>query len=486
MNLFLRNIMWVVLVACGLAFVQAPSMGSAVEKDVAYLLAKSEGKRGTASVFALDLDSGETLVSRKAQTMQIPASNMKLLTTSSALSRLGSDFEFRTRVYSQGSVANGTLTGDLCVVGGGDPNLSGRFYDDNPTKLFEDWADSLIKQGIKKVEGDLLYDSTLFGGDAYNPAWPKDHQFLKWYCAEVSALAFNDNCIGVRVVPTKSGQRAKIELVPSTKYVTVINQTTTKPGKRGAEIGIVRDRDANTLTVKGSVYEKATWGYFTDVTVHDPAMFAATVLRETLERKGISITGKIKSHTLVNSEAEEWTVRVDHRAKLADALKVINTNSQNLHAEMLLRQLGVWYAGKGTVLTGGAALKDWLKESELYREGFHVTDGSGLARGNQVSSEMLARLLANMADRDDFEVFKSSLAIGGETGTLKKRFHDKLVKGKMFAKTGYINGVRSLSGYLFVGDRRVAFSILMNGCVYSKKYMDDSVLRLARSLSDHS
>ncbi|MCB9934224.1 MAG: D-alanyl-D-alanine carboxypeptidase/D-alanyl-D-alanine-endopeptidase [Planctomycetes bacterium] len=487
MRLFSRNLPFYLLGALLLLAAQNPvrsdnaGLDATTRSAILAKLQKAEGKRGTAGCVILDLDSGETLLSHNADTALIPASNMKLVTTLTALDQLGGDFEFVTRVLADGKVEGGALNGDLLVIGGGDPNLSGRFYENDPLALFKAWAARLKQTGITSISGDLKYDSTLFGGESFCEGWPQDDQYIKWYCAEVSALAFNDNCVGIRVIPTSAGKPAKIEVMPETAYVTIVNETTTARGKKGAEIGIVRPRGENTITVKGTVYEQATWGYFIDVTVHDPAAYAATVLKETLAREGVSLKGAIKPVTLSNQDMQRCTLLIEHRASLLQALKPINTNSQNLHAEMLFRQLGLRYSGKGTFKTGRAAVEAYLTEQKLLTDGIHIEDGSGLARDNRVTPNLLVKLLKRAAADERFEALRDSLAVGGEAGTLEKRLTDKSVKGKVFAKTGYINNVRSLSGYLFAGKRRFAFSMLMNDCVYTKQMQDEILEILAKA-----
>jgi D-alanyl-D-alanine carboxypeptidase/D-alanyl-D-alanine-endopeptidase (penicillin-binding protein 4) len=398
-----------------------------------------------------------------------------------ALATLGPGFEFVTRVVARGSVADGTLGGDLCLIGGGDPNLSGRFHDGDVTALFRAWAARLVSLGIRRVAGDIQYESSLFGGEAYCEGWPRDDQYTRWYCAEVSALAFNDNCVGVRVIPGKAGEPAKIETIPPTAYVTVINQTTTLPGRKAAEIGILRGRADNTITVKGRVYEQATWGYSVDVAVHQPEAYAATVFRETLMAHGIAVDGGVKPVTLSADQFAAARTLVEHRAKLVDALKPVNTNSQNLHAEMLLRQLGARFTGKGTFRTGTAALAEYLKNAGLPADGCALVDGSGLAASNRLTANLLAQLLRRAAAEPWYEDFRQSLAVGGESGTLEKRLNDTVLKGKVFAKTGYISNVRALSGYVLSGKRRFAFSILMNDCAYSRECQDEIIRLLARA-----
>jgi len=459
----------------------AGALAADIESGILAQLKKAEGKRGTAGLVLIDLENGNVLLDAKGDEPLAPASNMKLATTAAALATLGADYEFVTRVMARGEVRDGTLNGDLCLVGAGDPNISGRFHDGDVLALFRQWADALKARGVTRITGDLQYESSLFGGEAYHEAWPKDDQYTKWYCAEVSALAFNDNCVGIKVTPGKSGQPATIETIPPTAYVKVINQTTTLPGRKAAEIGILRGRTDNTITVKGRVYEQASWGYSVDVAVHQPDCYAATVFKETLVSRGITVDGAVKAVTLSAEQFAAASSLVEHRAKLVDALKPINTNSQNLHAEMLMRQLGVRYTGKGTFKTGAAAVHEYLNKEGLATNGVSVLDGSGLSAANRLTARLLASMLRKTAAQPYFETFRDSLAVGGESGTLEKRLNDATLKGKVFAKTGYINNVRALSGYVITDRRRFAFSILMNDCVYSRECQDEIIKLLVRA-----
>lgn len=445
------------------ALSQNPGLPDATAAGVKTRLSSAMAKRGQAACVLLDLDSGDTLLDFNGDAQLAPASNMKVLTSAAALCTLGKDFEFSTRVLSRGSLSDGTLKGDLCLVGGGDPNISGRFYNDEPLTLLRQWAEKLKTAGIKSISGDLLYDSTLFGGDAFCPGWPQDDQFNRWYCAEVSALAFNDNCIAVKVTPGKVGEAANVVLVPQTNYCTIVNETKTTAGKGAALIDLRRERGQNVIRVKGNVPANGSGGFVGEITVSDGAAYFATVFRETLEAAGIKVEGQTRAHTLSAEELGAFSTLVDHRAKLLDALKPVNTNSQNLHAEMLLRQLGLAYAGKGTFKTGAAALEDWLTKKKLWDKGMVIVDGSGLSASNRVTARALCGVLALMDKREEAEAWRASMAVSGESGTLKKKLNGKL-KGKVIAKTGYISGVRALSGYMTCGKKRVAFSMLYNDC----------------------
>lgn len=456
----------------------AESLPADLEAAISAQLKKAEGKRGKAGCVVIDLETGGTMFASRGDDALAPASNMKLLTSAAAMSMLGADYEFVTRVVARGPVRDGAVQGDLCIIGAGDANISGRFHDGEPLALFKLWAGALKNHGINRIAGDIQFDSSLYGDPAYNESWPKDDQYTKWYCAEVSALAFNDNCVGIKVTPTRAGQPAKIETIPPTAYVKVVNETTTVAGRKGAEIGILRPRDGNTITVKGKVYEQSTWGYTVDVAVHNPAAYAATVLKESLEAAGITVTGSIKSVALSADEKSSASTLIEHRSRLVEALKPINTNSQNLHAEMLLRHLGAQASGKGTFAGGTEAIKAFLKQEGIPSDGSVLIDGSGLAADNRISARLLASLLRKVAGKAWYGTFRDSLATGG-SGTLEKRLGEAKLRGKVFAKTGYINGVRALSGYLIGDKRKVAFSILMTDCVYSRECQDEIVKLLA-------
>jgi serine-type D-Ala-D-Ala carboxypeptidase/endopeptidase (penicillin-binding protein 4) len=458
------------------------ALSAAARGDIQQQLTRAEGRRGTAACVVVDLDTGRTLFSAKADTPLSPASNMKLVTSAVALKVLGGDFEFRTQLIARDAVVDGALQGPLYVLAGGDPNLSGRFHDNDPLAIFRAFAARLKEAGINRIDGGLQFDSSMFGGPSYGAGWPGDDQYVRWYCAEVSAFAFNDNCVGIRVLPGDVGKPARIEVIPPTAYVNIINETTTAPGRKGAEIGVLRPRGTNNITVRGRVYEQATWGYFTDVTVHEPALYAATVLRETLQAEGINVRGETGPTVLRATELQDSRVLAEHRSTLLEALGPINTNSQNLHAEMLFRQLGLRHTGKGTFRTSQAALEHYLTQKGWWHEGLVVDDGSGLSRNNRVSAAMLTRLLQSMAEGEHFEAFRDSLAVAGESGTLARRLNDRAVRGNVYAKTGYIRGVRALSGYLLTDNRRIAFSILMNNCVHDLEVRDEIVRILARAV----
>src|SRR6185436_17352690 len=245
----------------------------------------------------------------------ILASNTKLLTTSAALCRLGADYKFRTSI--------GVLGGDIHVFAGGDPNLSGRFHDDNPTAIFRDWAVKLKAAGITKA-GKLVLHTGIFDDVHLRPGW-KGYDLWNWWAAPFGALSLNDNCIDLRVAPGAEGQPCKVTLAPDTAYVTIVNQTKSAAKAARSTYSISRAAAANTITLRGEVAGRnLSW-----VAIHDPALYFGTVLKETLAQGGIEVAGPIEESPQSLDEAKGYKELASWESDLPSTLAACNQPSQN-------------------------------------------------------------------------------------------------------------------------------------------------------------
>jgi PBP4 family serine-type D-alanyl-D-alanine carboxypeptidase len=272
----------------------------------------------------------------------------------------------------------------------------------------------------------------------------------------VGALSLNDNCVDVLYEGGDEGAPAKITLRPDTGYVTVKNTSTNVKAPKRPFV-IYRKKGTNEVVVSGEIKagakQQVKW-----VAIHDPTRYFGTVLKETLEKAGIEVGGLKEADTLLGDHADLKVVAV-HESDLARTLEVCNRSSQNFYAEMLCKTLGSKVVGAGTTAAGVATITTWLKSIGI--EDADLSDGSGLSRKNRCSAGSLAKLLAWWTSQKDFKVFLESLPVSGTDGTLKRRMES--VAGKVRAKTGHINGVSSLSGYVETAGGRLAFSILVNG-----------------------
>ncbi|MFA5793697.1 MAG: D-alanyl-D-alanine carboxypeptidase/D-alanyl-D-alanine-endopeptidase [Candidatus Brocadiia bacterium] len=383
------------------------------------------------------------------------ASNMKLITTGVALCKLGPDFQFATSLYYDGVIQNETLQGNLVVKSNGDPNISGRFYNDKPLAVFEQWRNKLAGLGVTNVQGNIILDDTAFDRDYVNDYWPSN-QLNCWYCAPVSGIAFNDNCIDITVRPAEN---TKAATSPPTKYVSLINNS--YPGSRNT-LTFCRLPGTNVITVKGAISGDILC-HKESVPVDNPVLFFGTVLSETMT-KNITISGKVVlAERAYDPKADRLTEICRNSTDLKKTITVTNQRSQNLYAEQIFKLLGCQFKGKGTFETGAAAVGDFLdRQVNIPSNTYLISDGSGLARSNWVAPGQMVQFLSYMAGHKYFNDYRDSLNNRAwPEGNNKK-------KSRIWAKTGTINNVKCLSGYV-CGDNgkpRYIFSIMNNGLEY--------------------
>ena len=432
-----------------------------LSEKIEAILELEKASGGTWAVEVVSLDTGEVLCEMNSRRAMLPASNMKLFTTAAALHYLGPDFKTSTSLYLKGKLeADGALDGDLIIYGRGDPNISGRFHD-TPTAIFEEMAGKLKARGLRQVKGDIVGDDSYFDNQYYGPWLPEEKH--KWYAARVSALSFNDNCIDIYVKPgAKPGAKAKVVKSPDTSFARVINRASTTGRKKNAvwvsPLGNGRD-----ILVGGKIWNRKTveelW-----FPVESPPLYAATVFKETLEREGIKVSGKPRAlGDARKTEVPERAVPVlvYESLPLSEMIKVINKRSQNLHAELMLKHVGLQQGGGPTFADGTKAISDFIKTTDIETGSVIVKDGSGLCRENRASAHAIVQLLRHMDSGKHANVFRDSLAISGVDKSLKGMTWIA-PKGKIRAKTGWLKGTLAFSGYADGKTQRLAFSIVVN------------------------
>lgn len=417
---------------------------------------------GTAAlgVHVVEVESGATVFAYAPDEPRVIASNTKLLTTAAALEALGPGFFFETRFLFRGSVKDGVLEGDLGVVGGGDPSISGRANDGDSLAVFRGWARELAARGVRKVRGDLYLADGLFEPLEIHPDWPRG-QLASWYEAPIAALSFNENCMLVRVSPGKRGRAAVVETVPPVPLFRLDNTArTVGPRKRGLHLAISRVDDL--LRVSGAVAENSgtfdTW-----ITVPDPVAYFGAALRTALAEEGIAIAGR--QRPVEQLPGPLWERVAVYRSDLATAVEVTLKHSQNFFAESLMKQLAARRCGLGSWHEGIQAVSEFLVGTGVPAGTFALSDGSGLSRRNRFTPRHLTQLLRYMYFRPDGALWARSMPYAGEDlGSWKRRLANPPYRGNVFAKTGTLEGVSALSGYArAVSGKLYAFSILLNG-----------------------
>jgi D-alanyl-D-alanine carboxypeptidase/D-alanyl-D-alanine-endopeptidase (penicillin-binding protein 4) len=465
---------------------------------------------GRLGLLVVDLENGAVLADENSAHFFTPASNAKLFTTAAALVRLGPEYRFRTVARATPDWRPGDPTvRELRVVGGGDPNLSGRVLPFSksvrsgpPLSRIGQLADQIFEAGIRVVSGDVVAVDSRYPSDPYPDGWTLN-DYLWDYGAPVSSFSVNDNSVQLIVTPTEPGSLASVELTPEVGHYVVLNQVVTVAGRKD-QIEILRDPGSEEIVVRGEIGREVGMDagreadhdvrrHQEDLAVNDAALFAAQALAAALRDRGVAVLGSPRAErsetaalsqtaglpgTAASGEAsgpatppkppgdEVPEVASLQSAPLSEIIAVVNKVSQNLHAEMLLRELGFAGMGAGTQAVGVAARKAFLAEAGVTEKetGYVLEDGSGLARQDLITPQSTVALLRYMWTRPEREAWLASLPIGGVDGSLEHRMTKLSHAERIHAKTGSLSHVVSLSGYAErLPGRWLAFSILING-----------------------
>ena len=382
-------------------------------------------------------------------------------------------------------------------MGGGDPSLSGRTYPyqkkapaNNPLQAIEELADQAVAAGIMRVDGDIVGDDQLYPWAPYPPSWTVD-DMIGEDGAPVSALTLNDNAVTLAIRPAaRAGDLAAISFEPAIEYYAVDNRVLTVAGEKEARIRLTRLPGSRQILVWGTIPLAGSTAREI-VAVDDPALFAACALYDALARRGVAIRGRPVARHRSISPKIPWPIEGDVIATrmsppMVEMLQVIEKVSQNLHTELMLREVARVTRGVGTRESGLQELAAWLAGIGIKAEDWRAEDGSGLSRNDQVSPRAVTRLLSHMAASKNAAAWVSLLPVGGEDGTLANRLccvSDASAAKQVRAKTGTLSRAVALSGYADSRTRgRLAFSILVNNFSAPQAEVRAWVDKLALSL----
>src|ERR1700674_3304189 len=319
------------------------------------LLGAAPASKGEWGLLVVDAENGETLYEQNADKFFVPASNMKLFSTALALANLGPDFRFRTTLETRGAISSeGVLSGDVALVGRGDPNLSNRIFpyqlkeefDGPPEKVLAELADALVAKGAKEISGDVIGDDSYFPRERYPNGWEIDDMVWE-YGAAISSIVVEDNTVTLTLTPGElAGSPVRAVVSPATPDFAVQNEVVTSAAEVKSDLTLKREPGANLVVVKGTLPAKGAPRKLV-LAIEEPAQHAAATLKRLLEERGVKVGGGAKAQHERTDTPGEPTVLAEHvSAPLGDSVKLVNKISQNLHTEMLLRtvarQNGVW------------------------------------------------------------------------------------------------------------------------------------------------
>jgi len=444
--------------------VQTTDPVGALRERIAQLLDDPSVSMGTWGVEARSLRDGRTLVDLNAHRLLTPASTLKTVTLAVAADQLGWDYTYQTRVVPTGDVENGTLNGDLVIIGSGDPSLDD--WDKSASVVFRTWADRLRELGITRIAGRIVGDDHVFSDEGFGSGWMWDDMAAS-YSAPASGLQFNEGAAQVVITPgPAAGAPATLALVPP--YANVLLRGGVLTERAGGPTAISTQASGRTAAIGiGGTIALDIGKQVRTIAVGNPTQYFVNAVRASLLANGIDVQGPavdaddIPDAPLVNTQAAMLVHRSPTLASLADTLMKL---SQNLYAESFLRTLGHARSGKGTADAGRAVLRDVLASWDVPTSEMVIADGSGLSRYNMVTAHALVAVLAHVyGDARLRDVYIGTLPVAGRAGTLSARMNGTVAEGQVHAKTGSFTNARSVAGFAQSADGEpLAFAIVAN------------------------
>ncbi|TFJ94442.1 D-alanyl-D-alanine carboxypeptidase/D-alanyl-D-alanine-endopeptidase [Lentibacillus salicampi] len=416
-----------------------------------------ELKGAIAGVSIRDATTGEKVYGHMGDIRLRPASNMKLLTAAAALAVLGEDYTFTTDVLTESSIINNQLNGDLFLKGKGDPTLL--------PEDFDRFAKKVKANGIDVIDGDIVADDTWYDDVRLSPdlVWSDEHWY---YGAQISALTaspdedFDAGTVIVEVAPGDAGDLPAVAVTPDTTYVQVENNAKTVASSGDEDLTLNRVHGKNTITINGTIPAGSAsvkeW-----MAVWEPTGYALDLFRKALERQGVLWTGELKTGQAPEKADGIYT---NESITLSELLVPFMKLSNNTHVEILVKEMGKVVHNEGSWEKGLEVVETEMEKLGLNMDTSVIRDGSGISHMNLLAPDEISILLHNVQGVEWFQAYLNALPAAGkpdrmEGGTLRGRMNDRDVQ----AKTGTIEGVSTLSGYLKTeGGGEFIFSIMLN------------------------
>ncbi|MFO2462415.1 D-alanyl-D-alanine carboxypeptidase/D-alanyl-D-alanine-endopeptidase [Pseudomonas sp. 15FMM2] len=450
------------LVGLGLLLGGCATSSNTSEQALDQLLADPALAGASVSLMVRDVRTGSTLYQHNPRTRLIPASSLKLLTTAAAMDVLGPQYRFSTQLLSDGGRQGERLMGNLYLRGLGDPTIQWADY--------QALAANLAGQGIRQVQGDLVFDDTWFDAERLGLDWAHDDED-KYYGAQISALTVSPNAdfdAGTLTVTAKApavvGQPVSITLSPPTDYVQLSNLAVSGMGN---SYGLNRQHGTNLLRLRGTLAPGTQSRQ--SVSVWEPTQLVANLFARALAEQGIAVQGK---RVIDGTSPATARVLAQHQsAPLQELIRPLLKLSNNSMAEALLKAMGRQQANAGTATAGVTAVADFLTRQGLDPTTLSQVDGSGLSRRNLLSAQNFTDLLLVVSKQPWFNTWYAALPVAGNPkrlvgGSLRYRLQETSAQNNLHAKTGSMGGVSSLTGYITDAEgRRLMFSMLTNNYV---------------------
>ncbi|MBN1398841.1 MAG: D-alanyl-D-alanine carboxypeptidase/D-alanyl-D-alanine-endopeptidase [Bacteroidetes bacterium] len=435
---------------------QIPDMPLPVEQlkhNIDSLLSDTLFIPSNVCIKVVSLDKNDTLYERNSSLLMNPGSNIKLITSAAALSVLDTNCQFKTTVSFESVPVNGILKGNVYLKGYGNPVLT--------SSDIECFADAVRTRGVNEIKGNIVVDDSFFDDKYWGAGWVWDDESDS-DAPQINPLSVNNNCVRISLLGDLDAVYPFTE--PKTNFVKIINDAKLTADSVRVPLKIKRScyGNENTILIEGEVLKSKRPSM--KIPVCSPEYYTGTLFKESLERAGVIVRGRVAEGCLPPGAREI----VLHSQPIAGIITNMNKISDNLSAENLLKTMGaVKYGVPGSAEKGILAVNRFLSDLNMDTSKFSIVDGSGVSRYNLLSADQIVQFLSAMYNQHKlFPIFYNSLPVAGNDGTLTRRMNSYPAANNLHAKTGTLNGVSCLSGYVISRDgEMLAFSILMQNFI---------------------
>ena len=437
---------------------------------------------GNVALTIRDAETGKTVYSHNGDKLMRPASNMKLISGAAALGILGEDYRFTTDLYIDGTVNKDVLNGNVYIKGSGDPTLT--------KENFQAFAKALKRNGIKTINGNLIGDDTAFAGSTLPVGVDKTDESY-YFGARTSAITMSQNAdfdastVIIQAKPGKVGAKPSYTIEPNLSGLVISNQAkTVKKGQKNT-LAIKRVYNSNKVIISGSLPQGGSAKEW--VTLQDPSKNTMQAIKTTLQGAGIKFA-KGSKITLAPVSSEAKLLYTNKSRSLAAIFPAFMKLSNNSIADILVKAIGQQELAEGSTASGVKVLKSYSESLEVPVDKWRFADGSGLSAANRVTTNGLSELLFNVQQQPYFNTYFISLPVAGNSermvgGTLRKRLTAENLQNRIYAKTGYIPNVYTLSGYVKGNSgKQYIFSMLLENKANGNTHIDRAMASIVKSL----
>lgn len=425
------------LLACLLAplLVHAEALPPEIERA----LSARRVPAASVSVFVQEVGAQAPLLAHNAEIPRNPASTMKILTTYAALELLGPAYTWHTKAYAAGSLRDNVLDGDLVIEGGGDPFMT--------ADRWWGFVNAVRQAGVDRIKGDIVLDTSYFAPQDDDRA-AFDNRPYRVYNVVPDALTVNFQSVNVSVAPDAAANRAHVRVYPWPANLAVDNELRLERGCRGSRRVVIASPDGQAgsrLSLAG-LYGSGCAPIGVQRAVMRSPDFAYGTFRSFWQQSGGTVDGGMK---LAPVPADARLLTTFDSLSLAEVIRLVNKFSSNVMARTLLLTLAAEKAGRpGTTGNGQRVIAEFLAERGISMPGLVIENGSGLSRISRVTAAGLGAVLLDAWRSPYSAEFKASLPLAAVDGTLRRRFRTGGMEGRVRMKTGSLEDVSALAGYV--------------------------------------